>query len=176
MLQEHDNQFEDIDFDTPRRHSLQLNDNEYGRLVDNQTDDEEYDEQALSTLKAIARARRSHANELEQRNEMLQYIASKERLVEDLREQLRAHEMELWLLKENWTHIVTQSSSSPSPSPYIHKNNEESDKIRHFSQKIANHEKNVAPENIPRTAYDGLISVYQNLRDTLENVAPAERY
>lgn len=175
MLQEHDNQFEDIDFDTPRRHSLQHTDIEYGRLVDNQTDDEDYDEETLSTLRAINKARRSHANELEQRNEMLQYIATKERLIEDLREQLKAHEMELWLLKENWTHIVTQSSSSSSPSPYILKNNEETDKTRHFSQEIANHEKNVVPENIPRTAYDGLISVYQNLRDTLENVAPTER-
>lgn len=150
MLQEH-SQFEEIDFDTPQVHTP--------HSIHGPKDNSHHQHSRSLTDKEIYKARRTHSSELEQRIEMLRYIESKERMVADLREQLQAHEMELWLLKENWTRMVTQSSH---PELEANQNNEE-DPITNNS-------------NIPRTALSqGLLSIYQNLRDTLENVAQTER-
>src|ERR1700730_8519268 len=161
MLEENheDNQYEDIDFDTPPVHTPPRLDVNKGE--DSQRVPYHHGRSRSLTDKEIHRARRSHSNEMEQRIELLRYIAAKEKIIADLHEQLQAHEIELWLLKEKWTQIVTQSSY---PIPNGSKNNEE---MYVPPPQPLDEQK----QNIPRTnSSPSLISsVYQRLRDTLEN-------
>jgi predicted RNase H-like nuclease (RuvC/YqgF family) len=190
MLQEHDSPFEDIDFDSPQRsfslptHSLQI-DTLYHH--DSQNDD-------------IQRARNRRSNTQEQQSELLEYIAAKEKIISDLEEQLHGHQMDLKLLKENWTRIVTQCSRPSTLESSLQSNQDtqgtqekvyETQAIRNVNtqpiKKVNTQSINdvsmvgtkVTHKESPTSPYDGisqgLASAYQNLRDTLENVAPTER-
>lgn len=105
MLQEHDNQFEDIDFDSPQ--------SSFSPATHAQQTDSLYrhDEHSHD----IQRARKRRSNIQEQQDELLKYIAAKEKIIYELHDQLQGHQADLKLLKENWTRIVTQPSRSSTP-------------------------------------------------------------
>lgn len=204
MLQEHDNQFEDIDFDSPQ--------NTFSTTTHTQQTNSLYhhDEHRHD----IQRARKRRSNMQEQQDELLRYIAAKEKIIYDLHDQLQGHQADLKLLKENWTRIVTQSSrsSTPESSPILAPQskvavtqavpsldmqlvNGTNSHGNSSPQSILDRRSGIHPQAIKRPSNinttaprieesplspidgisQGLASAYQNFRDTLENVAPAER-
>ncbi|KAG2183194.1 hypothetical protein INT43_006189 [Umbelopsis isabellina] len=211
MLQEHDNQFEDIDFDSPQNSVFAATHAPRTDILYHH-DEHSHD---------IQRARKRRSNTQEQQDELLRYIAAKEKIIFDLHDQLQGHQADLKLLKENWTRIVTQCSrsSTPESSPILAPQSKASETqavpsldmklvkgttaahgitshgTGNGSQSILDRRSGVNPKSInrpsnintnappmeqsPLSPYDGisqgLASAYQNFRDTLENVAPAER-
>ncbi|CAG8502696.1 6485_t:CDS:2 [Dentiscutata heterogama] len=74
------------------------------------------DENSEEKERAIKNLRVTHSSPSEQRDELLQYIVSKERKVLELREELKRHEEELLLLKKQWQAIASKDINAENTS------------------------------------------------------------